>query len=144
MQIGRTAQVREGALVAQGQLDDGVGSGGEWSEQAAPGGTVNAQFCSRALEVAVGEYCGGVVQRLRVGHGRGDEVDAAGGQVEGAEEGTRDGQWVDGGAQVVGEAGGQAQVEGAGAAAGGGLRFEDEDSQARTCQGDRGGQPVGA
>src|SRR5690606_9535020 len=68
----------------------------------------------------------------------------AAGKVEGAEEGARDGQRMDRRAQVVGEAGGKAQVEGAGTAADGEFRFEDDDAQTRAGQGDGGGQPVGA
>src|SRR5699024_2377878 len=143
-QVCESAEAREGALVAQGQLDDGTGHGGQWFEEAAPGGAVGTQVRDRALQVAMGERGGGIVQRLRVGHVRGAEVDAAGSQVEGAEEGARDGQRMDRRAQVVGEAGSQAQVEGAGTAAGGGFRFEDEDAQPCAGQGDGGGQPVGA
>ena len=91
----------------------------------------------------MGERGGGIVQRLRVGHVRGAEVDAAGSQVEGAEEGARDGQRMDRRAQVVGETGGQPQVERAGAAARGGLRLEDEDAQPGARQDDRGRQTIG-
>src|SRR5699024_5682668 len=71
------------------------------------------------------------------------QLHSAGTQVEVDEERAGDGQWVDGRADVVSDAWGQSEVEGAGTAADRRLSFEHFDAQPGAGQGDGGGHAVG-
>src|SRR5699024_5911486 len=65
-------------------------------------------------------------------------------QIEVDEEGAGDGQWVDGRADVVGDARRHSQVEGASTPADGGLSLEDLHRESGAGQGHCGSQAVGS
>ncbi len=143
---GPRGQQRGGhrALVPEGELDDEVLVAGERAQQRAPGRPVGAEAVGGPLHVPPGDRGGGVVERLRVGGLGGDRAHAAGGEVELREEGAGEREGVHRGAEVVDDAGREAQVEGARPAADRLLRLEDMDRETGPGQGDRGRETVRA
>jgi hypothetical protein len=89
---------------------------------------------------ALDEEGGPVVERVRERGRRFDPLDV---EVERAEERRRRCEWMDRGADVMSEAG-ECQLGGAGAAADGVLRLDDEDGASGLRKCDGGGEPVRA
>src|SRR5699024_8249142 len=84
------------------------------------------------------------VEGLGVGDLGGGQLHSASTQIEVDEEGAGDGQWVDGRADVVGDARRHSQVEGASTPADGGLSLEDLHRESGAGQGHCGSQAVGS
>lgn len=117
---------------------------GQRAEQRPPGGSVGPESGGRALHVAPGDGGRLIVQRLCVGGRGGDRPHPAGLHVEGVEEGAGKGERMGRRADVVHDPGGEAEVERAGTAADRVLGLQHLHVEARTGEGHRGGEPVGA
>ena len=85
----------------------------------------------------------GFVQGLGVGRLGGAQLHPSGPHVEGTEERARQGERLHGRADVMGDAGGEAEIQGAGAAADRVLRLQHLHPQPGAGEGDGGGEAVG-
>ncbi len=141
---GNVAQgLGNGTFVTEGEPDRVIDTLEERGEESPPFGSRLAEAVDRLVEIVEGQRGGLPIEGLGVGDLGGGESEAASAQIEVDEEGTGDGQWVDGRADVVSDAWGQSEVEGAGTAADRRLSLEHFDAQPGTGQGYRGGHAVG-
>ena len=116
--------------------------GGEGPEERAPGGGIAGQAVAgggdRAVEGGRNAAAEGMGERdLRV-----DPLETVAFQAEGAKKGRGGGQRMNGGTEIVDEAG-EGQLRGAGGAAGAALAFQDQDAEAGAGEHDGSGKPVG-
>jgi hypothetical protein len=119
-----------------GVLDEGL-------EEEVVGGAIDAEGFGSLVEGAVEDSGAAVVEGMGEGDVRVDPFEAVGGEVEIFKYGRGEAGGVDGGADVVMEAW-EGEFLGAGAAAGGGTGFGDEDFPAAAGEVSGGGEAVRA
>ena len=115
----------------------------EGREKSAPGGGVVAEDFDLGGERAFESDSGAVVERVGEWGGGMKPFEAVFFERQGEKEGRACAEWMDGGAEVVMEAG-EGEVEGACCAAGDGLGLVDGDFEACLGEDDGGGETVGA
>ena len=115
----------------------------EWLHEAAPTISVGCESRFGGAQVALERYGRAVVKRMSEGSRRVNPVEPVSLQRKRGKKWGACGEWMDGGAEVVVEAG-EREVKGARGAAGLGFGLEDIDVDAELGEGDGGGEAVGS
>ena len=118
-------------------------AGGEGFHESAPGGAIGAEVVRGGFEVLGEESGGSVFERVGERGGGVDPLQPVALELERVEKGRANAERMDGGADVVMEAG-ERELKGAAGAACSGLGLVDVDFEASLSEDDGGGETVGA